>query len=161
MTSLILSKSHGSSSFGQIPPATIQWRGFWEIQCQIQPWWHSKTTSDVILWPTLIIKFSRHHSMNLITIIFFFLLGLHQWHIEVARLGVELDLQLPVYATATATARDPSLICDLHQSSQQRLILNRLKQGRDRTCILMHTNLILNLLSHDGNSKLIFITAKC
>ena len=33
---------------------------------------------------------------------FFGFLGLHPWHIEVSRLGVELELQLPIYTTATA-----------------------------------------------------------
>ena len=33
---------------------------------------------------------------------FFSLLGLHLWHMEDPRLGVELELQLPAYATATA-----------------------------------------------------------
>ena len=42
--------------------------------------------------------------------------GLHLRHMEVLRLGVELGLQLPAYAIATATP-DPSLICDLHHSS--------------------------------------------
>ena len=32
---------------------------------------------------------------------FFFFLGPHPWHMEVARLGVKSELQLPVYATAT------------------------------------------------------------
>ena len=39
------------------------------------------------------------------------------WHMEVPTRGVELKLQLPAYTTVTA-ARDPSLICDLHHSSQ-------------------------------------------
>ena len=34
-------------------------------------------------------------------------------HLEVPRLGARSELQLPAYATATAT-RDPSLVCDLH-----------------------------------------------
>ena len=34
----------------------------------------------------------------------FFFLGSHLQHMEVPRLGVELELQLPAYATATATA---------------------------------------------------------
>ena len=42
---------------------------------------------------------------------FFCFLGPHLWHTEVARLGVELRLQLPVYTTATATS-DLSLICN-------------------------------------------------
>ena len=29
-------------------------------------------------------------------------LGLHLWHMEVPRLGVQLELQLPAYTTATA-----------------------------------------------------------
>ena len=38
---------------------------------------------------------------------FFRFLGPHPWHIEVPRLGVESELQVPAEATATAT-RDPS-----------------------------------------------------
>ena len=56
------------------------------------------------------------------------------WHMEVPRRGVELELQLPAYATA---ARDPSHIFDLHGSSWQHQILNPLSEARDRTCILM------------------------
>jgi len=34
----------------------------------------------------------------------------HPWHMELPRLGVELELQLPAYAIASATAMpDPSL----------------------------------------------------
>ena len=46
---------------------------------------------------------------------FFLFLGLHLWHMEVPRLGVKLELQLPAYGTATATP-DASCICDLHHS---------------------------------------------
>ena len=41
-------------------------------------------------------------------------LGLHSRHVEVARLGGKLELQLLAYATA---APDPSHICNLHHSS--------------------------------------------
>ena len=54
---------------------------------------------------------------------------------EVPRLGVELDLQTPAYATATAT-QDLSCVCDLHHSSQ-RQILNPLSEARDQTQNLM------------------------
>ena len=47
-----------------------------------------------------------------------FFLGAYLWHMEVPRLGVELEQQLPAYTIATATW-DPSYICDLHPSSQQ------------------------------------------
>ena len=36
-------------------------------------------------------------------IIFYFFLWPHLWHMEVLRLGVKLELQLPPYATGTAT----------------------------------------------------------
>ena len=55
---------------------------------------------------------------------------------EVPRLRIKLELQLPAYATATAM-RDPGCICDLCHSSQQRRILNPLSKTRDRTCKLM------------------------
>ena len=60
---------------------------------------------------------------------FFFplLLGLHLWHMEVPRLEGELELQLPAYATATATP-DLSCICDLHHSSQQHRVPNPLSE---------------------------------
>lgn len=52
------------------------------------------------------------------------------------RLGVESELQLLAYITATAT-RDPSLVCDLHHGSWQRQILNPRSEARDRSHILM------------------------
>ena len=45
------------------------------------------------------------------------------WHVEVPRLGAELELQLPAYATATA-------VPNLRLSSQERWILNRLREAR-------------------------------
>ena len=66
-------------------------------------------------------------------------LGLHLWHMEVPRLGVKSELQLPAYATATAT-RDPSHIFDPHHSSQQSWILNPLNEAREWTCIHMDTS---------------------
>ena len=55
---------------------------------------------------------------------------------EVPRLGVEWELQLPAYATATATL-DLNCICDLHHSLQQCWILNLLSEARDQTCNLV------------------------
>ena len=71
---------------------------------------------------------------------------------EVSRLAVKSELQLSVYATATATW-DQSHICDLHWSLWQHQILNPLSEVRDPTCILMDTHLVLNPLSHNGNSS--------
>ena len=43
-------------------------------------------------------------------------LGLHLRHVEVPRLGVELELQLRTYSAPTAM-RDPSCIYNLHHIS--------------------------------------------
>ena len=53
----------------------------------------------------------------------FVFLGLHTWHMEVPRLGVELELLPLAYARATAM-RDLSHVCDLHHSSRQDQIFN-------------------------------------
>ena len=66
----------------------------------------------------------------------FVLLGPHPRHVEVPRLGVDSELQLPACSTATAT-RSPSRVCDLHHSSRQRPILNPLSEARDLTRNLM------------------------
>ena len=54
---------------------------------------------------------------------------------EVPRLGVELELQLPAYTTATATP-DPSHVYDLHHSSWQHQNLNPLSKARDQTWVV-------------------------
>ena len=64
--------------------------------------------------------------------------------------GVESELQLPVYSTATASL-DPSHVCDLHHSSWQQWILNPLSKARDQTCNLMDINWTPNQLSHSRN----------
>uniref|UniRef100_A0A8D1CJ57 Uncharacterized protein n=1 Tax=Sus scrofa TaxID=9823 RepID=A0A8D1CJ57_PIG len=86
--------------------------------------------------------------------LFSIFLGPHPRHMEVARLGVKLELQLLAYTTAT-TMKDPSLICDLHCSSQQCQILNPLGNARDQTCILIDTNKF-PYQSHNGNSPVAF-----
>ena len=50
--------------------------------------------------------------------------------------GVELELQLLAYATATATVRpDPRHILNLHRSLWQHQFLNPLSKARDGTWI--------------------------
>jgi len=49
---------------------------------------------------------------------------------EISRLEVELELQLPAYTTPTVTP-DPSHVCDLHHNLQQGQILNPLSGTRD------------------------------
>ena len=50
--------------------------------------------------------------------------------LEVPRLVVESELQLPAYATASAM-RDPSQVYDLHHSSQQDWTPNPLSKTGD------------------------------
>ena len=64
---------------------------------------------------------------------------------EVSRLGVEWELQLPAYATARP---DVNHICDLHHSFLQCWILNPVSENRDGILILMNTSWVLNPLSH-------------
>ena len=59
---------------------------------------------------------------------------------EVPRLGVESELQLPAYTTVMATS-DPSRICDLRCRLQQRPNLNPPIKARDQTSIFMDTML--------------------
>ena len=60
----------------------------------------------------------------------------HSQPMEIPRLGVESQLQLLAYTTAT-TPPDPSRIYDLHHSSRQHQILNPLSGARDQTHNLM------------------------
>ena len=85
---------------------------------------------------------------------------------EVSRLGLESELQLPACTTAMATW-DLSYVWQLHHSSWQFWILNPPSEARDQTLILMDTSWIhfhcttmgmstsqvLNSLSHNGNAS--------
>ena len=62
--------------------------------------------------------------------------GPHPRHMEVPRLGVQSELQLPAYTTATATP-DSSHVCNIHHSSQEHQILNPLSEARDWSHNLM------------------------
>ena len=98
----------------------------------------------IILW------FAKKDKINFF---FFFLssIGLHLRLIEVARLGVESELQLLAYTKATAM-QDPSHVCYLHHSSLD-------PGARDQTHIpVMDTNQVHNPLSHSKDSpKITFL----
>ena len=63
---------------------------------------HSNAGSEPCLQPTPQLTFFLFYFF------FFHFLGLHPWHMEVPRLGIELELQLPAYTTAIAM-QDPEL----------------------------------------------------
>ena len=83
----------------------------------------------------------------------FFFLRPNLWHMEIPRLGVELELQLPAYTTNSAMP-DPSCICNLHHSLKQCQILSPLREARDGTRILMDASWVHNSLNHNRNSSL-------
>ena len=97
--------------------------------------------------PPKIILNSALISVSSIGFVFVFL-GPHMQHMEVPRLGIELELQLLAYTTATAmqdgncvphhSSPDPSHICDLHHSSWQSQKLNLLSKARDQTRMHPH-----------------------
>ena len=67
---------------------------------------------------------------------------------EVPRLEVQLELQLPAYTTAIATG-DPSLIFDLYCSLQQCWILNHQARPGIKPASSWTLCWVLNLLSHN------------
>ena len=73
---------------------------------------------------------------------------------EVPRLRVQSELQLMVYATATAT-QDLSYVCDLHHSSWQHQILSLLHKARDQTLNLMVTSWICFCCATTGTPYLV------
>ena len=82
--------------------------------------------------------------------IYLVFLGWHPRHIEIPRLGVEWELKLLAYATATAMP-DPRQVCDLHYSSWQCWILNRVQGSKPRPHGYQ-TSRVHYPLSHNQNS---------
>ena len=98
-------------------------------------------------------------SLSLFFILFYFIfsfLGPHPWHMEVPRLRVKSELQLPAYPTATATP-DPRQTPDLCRRWRQRWILNPLSEARDPTCILMEASQIPFCRAMTGTPTLVQI----
>ena len=91
--------------------------------------------------------------------LFFCFLGLHWRHMEVPRLGVQSELQLLTYTTATARP-DLSHVCDLYHISWQCQTLNSLSKGRDQMWILMNTSWFYYLWATMGTSILSFTIIK-
>jgi len=78
---------------------------------------------------------------------FFFFLGPHSKHKEVAGLGVKSEVPL-------LARYEPHLRPTLQLVARS---FNSLREARDRTHILMGTSQVLSALSHNGNSGLWFI----
>ena len=78
--------------------------------------------------------------------------GPHPRHMEVPRLGVESELQLPAYTTATARS-DLSFVFDLCHSSRQHWILNPLSEAQGSNPQPHGSWSDSFLQCHDGNSE--------
>ena len=91
------------------------------------------------MWIPAIQTLNKYTLFIFIIIIIICFLWLHLRHMEIPRLGVELELQQPAYTIAIAMW-DPSHICDLHQSSWQCERLNPMSEARDWTHILIDTS---------------------
>ena len=75
--------------------------------------------------------FSKQHLLSHTHFFFIFcFLELHKRLVEVPRLGVKFELQLPACATAT---QDQSQVWDLHHSLRQHQILHPLSEAGDQT----------------------------
>ena len=79
---------------------------------------------------------NKFHSKAVSWLFLFLSFRVHPWQMDILRLGIELELKLPAYTTATVTA-DLSHVCNLYCSSW---ILNPLSGARDGIYILMDTH---------------------
>ena len=69
-------------------------------------------------------------------VLFFYLLGPHPRPMKAPRPGVESELRLLTYTTATTTW-DPSHVCDAHHTLRQHWIRDPLSRATDQTHIPM------------------------
>ena len=116
------------------------WSGTWwwadfkaAVLCSWLPplWWTQNENENHLLCKIT-------YTSSTVDVLFFFgfpvFIGLNSQHMEVPRLGLQLELRLPASTTATSVQ---SHICNLHHSSQERRILNPLCEARDWTYVLM------------------------
>ena len=93
----------------------------------------------------------------ILLLLLFWFLGPKPWHVEVPRLEVQSELQLPGYTTATAM-RNLSCTCNLYHSSPQCWILNLLSQAKDWTCIFMDTS---QICTHCSTGTSVYVCFRC
>ena len=112
---------------------------------------------DLIIFIRFIL-ISQHFIFNLL--LFYCFLRPHLWHMDIPRLGVESELHLPAYTTATAT-QDASCLCKLHHSSWQHQMLDPLCKVRDQTCIFMDSSWIHFCCTTVGTPLIFWYFRKC
>ena len=108
-------------------------------------------------WPSpQVLHISERKRSFFCFVLFFAFLWPYLQHMEVPGLEAEPELQLLAYTTATATP-DPSHNCDLHHSLWQCWILNPLSGAGIEPTSSRTLCRVLNLLSHNRNSRTPFI----
>ena len=120
---------------------------------------------SICIWKIYIYSFGHNIyiymyvcTIGILFTIFFFFLGLYLRNMDVPRLGVESELQLPALQLQPQQW-DLNHICDLCHCSQQCWILNPLSEARDWTCILMGTSRVRYRWTTMGiPSTLLFLT---
>ena len=154
--------SVGSWGVESLHPIQLVWRACWQMKNHLQRG-EREREKVMLFWvasnscvPSYCVQRLQWNIPWLVAQLAFLFfpsvfLGPHPRHVEVPRLRVKSELQLPAYTTAPAM-RDPSHICDPHHSSQQCHILNPLSETRDQTHVLMDPGRVLNPLSHNGHS---------
>ena len=127
--------------------------------CWYSQWWKGRYLHELHCESIGQVPLSSPHIPIIVFLLLLFLLlllfcflGPQPWHMEVPRLGVKSELQLPAYSTATAT-QDPSPICDLRHSSWQHWIQNPQTGTRDQTHIFMDTSQICFCCATMGTPK--------
>ena len=105
----------------------------WSMNGFIQCLKNHKSTTELYYF---LFFFFKKISLFVYLFIYSVFLGPHSWHMEVPRLGIQLELQLLACTTATAIP-DPSCVCDLRHSSRQCRTFSPLSKARDRTYNLM------------------------
>ena len=102
-----------------------------------------------------------YHNCNCLICLFlgggglFCFLGPYTRHMEVPRLQVQSELQLPACTTAMATW-DPSCVCHLHHSSGQHRIFNPPREARNQSRNLMAPSWIRSPCATTGTPHLVF-----
>ena len=86
----------------------------------------------------------------------FCFLGAHSGHMEVPRLGVELELQLSAYTTQQQL-EIPAVSATYTTAHSNAGSFNPLSEARDPTYVFMDPSQVHQLLSHEGNSFFLVI----